>query len=50
MPDTSPHCKRLAAELSGVLNEKLAAEDDGTKGSGAPRALVKVTAGSGPLR
>jgi hypothetical protein len=50
MPDASPHCKRPAAELNGVLSEKLTAKDDGAKATDAPGALLKIKAGSGPLR
>jgi hypothetical protein len=42
MPDAFPHCKRLAAELSGVLSEKLATSRRRAKASDAPNALVKI--------
>jgi hypothetical protein len=50
MPDTSPHCKRLAAELSRVFSDRFAAKDGGAKASDAPKALVKIEVGSRPRR
>jgi hypothetical protein len=44
MPDASPHCKLLAAELGGVLTERLATRGGVAKASDAPTARAEIKA------
>ena len=50
MPDASPHCKPLAAELGGALTERLAAKGGVAKASDAPEALGEIKVISRPQR
>jgi hypothetical protein len=50
MPDASPHCKPLAAELGGALTKRLAAKGGVAKASDAPEALGEIKVISRPQR
>ena len=50
MPDASPHCKRSAAELSGVLTQETRCQRRRRKASDAPKVLVGIKVVSRPRR
>ena len=49
MPDASPHCKRSAAELSGVLTQETRRQRR-RKAGDAPKALAGIKVVSRPRR